>query len=116
MIKGILITADSAEAISAEDKLDVWYTLLDCRCIDIIVRKIGNKYYNIICDDEALLKSEPVPRAICGNAREILFGNLFICGQAEDEDLMSLTDEDVENVKQQIVSHPKLGQILKYNI
>lgn len=43
-------------------------------------------------------------------------GILITADSAEDEDLMSLTDEDVENVKQQIVSHPKLGQILKYNI
>ena len=117
MIKGILITTNSAEITSAEDKLNVWYTLLNCDCIDIITRKIGDKYYDIVCDDEALLKSEPLPRAVCRNAREVLFGNIFICGLADDEgNLTSLGDDDVEKLARYILQHPDLGPILNYNI
>lgn len=88
------------------DDLDCFYETLDCDTIDIVTRKIGGKCYDIICDDEALLKPCPVPSAT-GSHGAMLFNKLLVCGQADDEgELTSLTDEDIEHLKAHTVIEP----------
>ena len=81
------------------DDLDCFYETLDCDTIDIVTRKIGGRVYDIICDDEALLKPFPCPSATGSNGT-MLYNKLLVCGQADDEgELTSLTDEDIANLK-----------------
>lgn len=83
--------------------LEQFYRLIGCRCIDIAVRTIGGKPYNIVLDDEGLLVADPIVSAIDGRGHGMLAGNLIIFGIADDMDLASLTDGDVRNIKSNLM-------------
>jgi|GEM_PF-913033 len=109
MLKGILITPEQVTATEIEDSLETYYDILDCDCIDITSRLIGGKMYDIVCDDEGLLKDMPVPSALSivdeHNARAELFGKLFIChGNDETGELESLTQSEIDDLLRRVVS------------
>lgn len=105
-LKGLLIKAD-IEGNKIETKvmetseLRDFYKMLECSVIAITDRKIGDKSYNIVCDDEGLLKEKRIP-TFCsvnkeGLVNEFIVGNIFICNNEGDE-LTDLTDEDIEEI------------------
>ena len=83
--------------------LEDYYRMIDCRMIDIVRRSIGGKDYNIICDDEGLLKDNITISAINKDWQEMLVGNLIICGFEKLGELTSLTDEDIAHIKKRII-------------
>lgn len=101
-ITGILLDVQKncLSAVTVPDKLESYYELLNCDCIDIIVRKIDGRYFNIVCDDEARLKEHPILSAVSlTEERGDLYGSLFVVGQTDDDgNLTSLTDMDVEYI------------------
>ena len=81
------------------ESLDDWYDYLNCRTIDIVRRKIVGKYFNIICDDEALLKDKPQPSGIDVTGFPMLYGNLLVAGvEVVEGELTSLTDDDIDHL------------------
>lgn len=88
------------EAIGLED----YYKMIDCRMIDIVNRSIGNKRYDIICDDEGLLKDNVTISAINKDWQEMLVGNLIICGAADMGELTDLTDDDIKHIRTKIIT------------
>ena len=99
-ITGVYVNAKTgkAEPRTIEANLDEYYKLLDVSTIDIVTRKIGETYYDIICDDEALLKNRPIISMIDSKCNPMLFGNLFIVKHDGRGELKSLTKADVNNV------------------
>ena len=92
------------EKLNIKDDLQSYYNLLECNTIDIVRRKIGKRYFHIICNDEGALIDKAKISAI-SNLEEIrLVGNLIICAGdiTEDGDLIGLTDDQAEYVKQHI--------------
>lgn len=94
------------ETVQISDYTD-WYPFLDCDTFDIVVRNIGGRPYNIICDDEGLFRSSNFPAFLTldedGDICEIIYGTLFITNN-EGEDLTSLTDEDVQHILNHIAT------------
>lgn len=97
----------SPVVIESENALEQYYKLLDCDLIDITERKIGGKYYDIICDDEGLLKDNAIPSAIDKDQKPMLVGNLLICNIADEEgnevelkaeDIVLITDNLMQGV------------------
>lgn len=83
------------EAIEIEDTLDELYRVCNCTCIDMVVRKIGRKYFTIICDDEGLYKADFKISAIDNLGQPQLVGNLFIVSAKNvDGELQSLTKSE----------------------
>lgn len=78
--------------------LKQFYDLIGCRCIDITVRKVGGKPYNIVLDDEGLLVDNPTFSAIDSEMHSMLAGNLILFGMADDMDLASIEAADVPNI------------------
>lgn len=79
--------------------LDDYYEYLNCRMVDIVMRKIGDRYFNIICDDEGLLKDKPQPSGIDVTGFPMLYGNLLIASEEVVEgELTSLTFEEIEHL------------------
>ena len=105
MIKGILIDVENekVECIEVEDTLYEYYRILNCDTIDIISRKIGNKDFYIVCDDEGLLKGNPKISAINNLGQPMLVGNLFIVSALACEgNLTGLTESDAKYVMKRI--------------
>ena len=90
----------SYETIDAN--LESYYKTLDCTTIDIVSRQVGcstplapSLRFDIICDDEALLKSPCVPSALGLDYNYCLYGDLFVVGHDDgSEDIRSLTKEE----------------------
>ena len=80
------------------------YALLGCDCIDIVSRKFGKHQLDIICDDEGLLKDNKVSILTYHNNKlvETIVGNVFICNCNDDGESISLTDNEIEALKEQI--------------
>lgn len=84
--------------------LDDYYNLIGCTCIDIVRRKIGGKYFEIVSDDEGLFEENPKISAVDKLYQTMLVGNLLIAGQAVDGELTDLSDEDVEIIGKNLCS------------
>lgn len=100
MVKGVLVDVKNSEIkiITFEDKLEELYRLCDCQYIDITMRKIGEYEYDIVCDDEGLLKEGYIVSAIDKNQKPMLVGNLIFCNHDEEGNLASLKEEQIVNI------------------
>ena len=68
-------------------------------CIDIPTRRIGGEYYDIICDDEGLLKDYPQVAMVDKRLKPMIVGTIIIAKSDEEGELVSLTDEDIARIK-----------------
>ena len=115
------------------DTLDNLYKLLECELIEIQERLINGKLYDFIFDEEYLLngKSQEPTNAVAfgiddkgtiqkkGDILEVIFGNLIICGIANDKgEETSLNEEDIKAIyKSQAIAKTTKGEqlnIIKY--
>ena len=90
--------------------LQDYYRLIGCDLIDIANRESRGERFDIICDDEGLLKAEPQVSAVNGRGEAMLVGNLIICGEADAEGKeTSLTEEDIIHIRQSILILPTIN-------
>lgn len=91
-----------AEAREITPTLDTYYELIHTDVIDIVNRGFTNSKsrFDIICDDEGLLKDSPYISAIDERMQPMLVGALLVTGEADSHgELTSLTDDDVRLLK-----------------
>lgn len=103
-MKCVGIIDGEAKVLNIEACLETYYDLLKCRVIDITTRKIGDKYYDIICDDEGLLKGEIRISALDKDDEPCLAGNLIISNYDDWGNGVSLDDADVRNILNNVVT------------
>lgn len=95
------------------DGVEEFYKLLHCTTIDIVQRIIGDRWYDIVCDDNGTFVEDPRISAVDSKGQIMLVGNLLICGLADaDGVLTSLSEEDIGHIKESIqkvetVMHPE---------
>lgn len=112
ILRGVLVDVENEKVsvIEIPDELDEFYKILNCSCIDIVVRNIGGKLrkkFNIVCDDEGTFKDSPKISAIDNMAKAQLVGNLFIVGsEVIDGELTSLSEYDVAYILSKIEKLP----------
>ena len=99
---------DKHGEIEVEPSLKEYYRLIGCDCIDIVVREIDGHPYNIVLDDEGLLKPNRITAMsltsdVFGNT-ERLAGTLLVFGLDEECDLAGLDDDEVLQIQRHIVS------------
>lgn len=100
MLKGVLVKVDGTnEIVEIEDTLDNLYKVCNCSCIDIVVRKIKGKPFDIVLDDEGLLKTDFQISAVREDYRETLVGNLLIVKNDGKGNLKSLNQEEIDLVR-----------------
>ena len=100
----LLDVVEKTTKVVNPETLEDYYSMIGCSCIDIVTRKIGKKYFDIIVDDNGLLKNDPIISAIDDLGRVMLVGSLIICGLADDEgELTDLSDKDIEYIKKRII-------------
>ena len=80
--------------------LEEYYKYLNCGTVDIVSRKIGGKWFDVIADDEGLYKENPIVSALTSDNEPALVGNLLFCNyDAETGEEISLTDEDIVHLE-----------------
>lgn len=87
-----------AEPRTIEHSLEGYYALLRCDLIDMPERRIGGEYFTIICDDEGLLKENPVVSAYDPMGNPALVGPIFVVKFDGKDDVRSLTEEELDDV------------------
>lgn len=99
-IKAFLVDAQahSAYVVEVEDDLPHLYDVLHCDTIDITVASVGATEFDIVCDDEGLLKSDAITTAIDYNLDPVLVGSLLFCHHDKEGHLTSITDEDIQTL------------------
>lgn len=92
------------EFMEITDELATYYTLIDCDTIDMVVKKIGDRYYNVVCDDVALYDPDFIITMIDPDYKDdIIAGTIVITGLADaDGNLTDLTDDDAKNISNHI--------------
>ncbi len=105
-IRGLLIDPfnKKSEVVEIEDKLEVFYKMIDCSTINIANRMINGKEYAIVVDDEGLFKEENKVSAK-SPINQNLVGKLLIFNDGM-EDLESLTNEDIKLLRECIIRFP----------
>lgn len=81
---------DMLKAENIQNDLDTYYDIIGCRCIDIVNYPINGKNYDIIVDDEGLLKGAPIVTAVDKSGHPLLVGALIITnydGEGNETDL-----------------------------
>lgn len=117
LITGYLIDVqnETAGAVTIQNGLTAYYRLLNCRCVDMVSRRIGvqaNRRYTIICDDEGLFTSDPKISAIDSLGQIMLIGNLFVVKINAEGETQSLDNDDIRYLQQHTLlfgttKHPK---------
>lgn len=77
------------------EELADYYEQLDCDTFDIARRQIGERYYDIFCDDIGLFLEDAIVSAIDDHDKPMLVGNLLIANHDADGNTTSLTDDDL---------------------
>ena len=105
LVKGFLIDVygdRGCNELVFHDTLENIYKILDVETIDVAVRKIRNFTYDIICDDEGLLK-DSLPSAVTDKDEVQLVGNLLLVNHDEEGNFTSLTDEQIKDLGKHLV-------------
>lgn len=85
--------------IEIDPELSSYYKALDCDCIDIVCRKIGGKWFDVMCDDEGLFREVVKISAINDMGSPMLVCNLLFFHSDSEGNLVSLEQEDIAHLK-----------------
>lgn len=80
--------------IDDADKLNEYYRYLHCHCIDMVTIDVDGYAYDVVCDDEALLRQPLVPSLYISD-EQVFFGNLAFVKIDEEGAEVSLDREDM---------------------
>ena len=118
-MKTILLNVykNEVSVIDIQPELDEYYKNLECDLIDIVQRKIGGKWFDVMCDDEGLFNESQKISAITNMGEPIFVGNLMFFRNDGEGNLIGLEDEDVQHIKDHIQTmytrqHPEGYQML----
>ena len=104
-VKGFLIDIENSNPYIAEidGSNESYHQILKCDIFTIATRRIGENYYDIYCDDEGLMKSKYFVSAMSSEHEIMLVGNLFVVKSNDEGKAISLTDEEIEEVKRHLI-------------
>ena len=75
--------------LNPEHILKDMYEIIGCSCVTCTPIEVNGKYFDVWSDDEALLKSNPVPNLFIDDDI-VIFGNLLIAKSNEKGEMVGL--------------------------
>lgn len=115
MVKGVLISRKEngvlsvvAHTIDKEDGfyLSALYRAIGCDTVEVVERKIAGNWYDLWCDENALLTGKQDVTVITidqtGTPVEKIVGNVFVAG-AQDGEMKSIPDEEIARIQKEIL-------------
>ena len=117
-MKAFLIDVENVEAkeIELEPDLDTLYKLVNCSTIDIVTRKVGDVLFDVVCDDEGLLKAPYRVSAIDSVGRPMLVGNLLFCHHDNEGNLTGLSENDIKTLALNVYHIKRTNMIMVYGL
>lgn len=98
-IKGFIIRKNGSYGMVEMDKtLSSYYKHCDCTCIDVVFANIGPKNYDLVVDDEGLLKNDVKFTAYTTHSKVKLAGNILVFGNDGRGGFKSITKNDIRNL------------------
>lgn len=97
-LTGVLVDVKRGvvERCTLDGSLQDFYRVLNCSRIDITTRILATREFDIVCDDEGLLKADARVSAFDRAGSPMLVGNLFFCSSDCEGNSVSITDDDIE--------------------
>ena len=98
-ISGMYIDKDSYMITTVPDELQSYYKLLGCSCIEAPSIKVDGRYFDVICDEEALCRGD-IPRCTVGvrmnetQFKPLIHGPCFVCKADEEGNWCSPTYQE----------------------
>lgn len=86
------------DRVTINNSLESLYELLKVDLIDIVEVNIQGTSYDIVLDDEGVLKENPIISAISLDCKIQYVGNLFICHHDRYGNLTSLKEDELQTV------------------
>jgi hypothetical protein len=86
---------------------------LDIDIFTVLNIKVGGRNYTMYCDDEGLLKNEPIFTAICMNADNYYIAGNILLFKSHGSYNRSLDEHDIEMIKYHInktMPHPNVAE------
>lgn len=80
--------------IDETNKLGEYYRYINCRCIDMATIDVDGHVYDVICDDEALLRQPLIP-SLYISEEQVFFGNLAFVKVDEEGESVGFDREDM---------------------
>lgn len=104
-LTGVLVDVcnGTIEKKTLDGTLQGFYKALHCDCIDITTRSIAGRVFDFVCDDEGLLKPGAKISAIDSKRDPMLVGNLFICSSDGEGNSVSIDDEAIAHIKENVL-------------
>ena len=129
-ITGLLIDVyhETARVVTVPRERHSFEVLLCGNELDIVTRRVGGhrrgrgkkaRYFDIVCDDNALGHKSPKISAVDDLGQTMLVGNLFIVSRTPDGLTVSLTPEDQEYLQNYVMlqatrKHPRPYPMLQH--
>lgn len=106
VIKGVLVKVrGSLEVAECENSVEALQKIIRTECFDIQARSINGINFDVYCDDEWFCKGNaPILTAYCPQMDYNLCGNLFFTKTDGEGETISLTDKEIEIVKNAFVN------------
>ena len=83
----LYVRGDSATFEKVNPTLKNYYEMLNCDLIDIVKIQFGGKAYDVICDDEALLRQPPFSFSVISKeGYPMIAGNKWTTFQVDGHD------------------------------
>ena len=100
----VSIEDKKAEKVVIDHSLQAFYDTIHCfnDTIDIVMRKIGGKYFDVICDDDGLAKDPHHCSAVDKEGEPMLVGSFLVANHDAAGDTRSLTDEDIAVIQKSV--------------
>lgn len=120
-IKGVLVSrAEDGALVVAPHEIEkkdgsyltALYGAIKCDTVDVVARRIGERWFDLWVDDNGLLVNDPVFTAVTvqandtsGTIVERLAGNIFVCGSNKATGgLASLSDAEIKSIQEEKVT------------
>jgi len=91
----VMVIGDKVEFKTIKDNLEDLYREIGCDYIEIVSCPINGGEYEVICDEEGRLKSDPFISGVTKKGEPFLVGNLIIARYAGEGELEGLEPDDM---------------------
>lgn len=88
--------------IEINDDLKEYYENLECNYIEIVERKIGNKWFDVICDEEGTFVDSPKISAIDNLGTPMFVGNLIFAHHDSEGNMTGLKEKESDYIRRRI--------------